>query len=106
MQVHSDSIRRQDLRQTLAVALAVGLVAATLSVVRAQTTTLFTDNFEDGNANGWSKSGGSWSVVPDGSLVYRQGSTGSDAKARAGSASWADYAVQARVKPLAFNGPD
>src|SRR5262245_20906300 len=70
----------------------------------AQNQTLFSDNFEDGNANGWTKSGGSWSVVSDGSLVYRQSSTASDARARAGSTSLTNYAVQARVKPLAFNG--
>src|SRR5262245_59267724 len=65
--------------------------------------TLFSDNFEDGNADGWQKSGGSWSVVTDGSLVYRQTSTSADARVRAGSTSLTDYAVQARVKPLAFN---
>src|SRR5262245_7804024 len=70
----------------------------------AQNQTLFSDNFEDGNANGWTKSGGSWSVVSDGSLVYRQSGTGADARARAGSTSMTNYAVQARVKPLAFNG--
>src|SRR5262245_45603237 len=70
----------------------------------AQNQTLFSDNFEDGNANGWTKSGGSWAVVSDGSLVYRQSSTSSDARARAGSMSMTNYAVQARVKPLAFNG--
>src|SRR5262245_12014024 len=70
----------------------------------AQNQTLFSDNFEDGTADGWTKSGGSWSVVSDGSLVYRQSSTSSDARARAGSTSLTNYAVQARVKPLAFNG--
>src|SRR6266542_2983534 len=85
------------------------LVGAVLALVlnlgaEAQNQTLFSDNFEDGNANGWTKSGGSWSVVSDGSLVYRQSGTSSDARARAGSTSMTNYAVQARVKPLAFNG--
>jgi pectate lyase len=66
--------------------------------------TLFSDNFDDGNATGWSKSGGSWTVVTDGSPAYRQTSTGADAKAQAGTTTWTDYATQARVRPLAFNG--
>ncbi len=66
--------------------------------------TLFTDTFEDGNDSGWTRSGGSWSVVTDGSRVYRQSGTSSDARSRTGSASWSNYAVQARVKPTAFNG--
>jgi len=65
------------------------LVGAVLALVlnlgaEAQNQTLFSDNFEDGNADGWTKSGGSWAVVSDGSLVYRQSSTSSDARARVG----------------------
>jgi pectate lyase len=80
----------------------------TIAVVGVATSALgaplFSDNFEDGNSTGWSPSGGSWSVVSDGSRVYRQGSTSSDARALTGQAAWSDYAVQARVKPLAYNG--
>ncbi|HKX30076.1 MAG TPA: fibronectin type III domain-containing protein [Blastocatellia bacterium] len=72
----------------------------------AQSQTLFSDNFEDGNATGWTKSGGTWAVVTDGSLVYRQSGTSADSRARAGSTAWTNYSVQARVKPLAFNGAD
>ena len=79
-------------------ALLFGLAAA------AQSQELFTDDFEGGIANGWTTSGGSWSVVTDGSQVYKQSATSNDARARAGSPSWTDYAVQARVKPLAFPG--
>src|SRR4051812_34038546 len=67
---------------------------------------LFSDDFEDGNANSWTTSGGSWSVVSDGSQVYRQSGTSADARALVGSTSWTDQAVEARVKPLAFNGSD
>ncbi len=81
-----------------------GMLALSLSFGTSAQQTLFTDDFEDGNANGWSKSGGSWAVVTDGSQVYRQSGTSSDARARAGSASWTNYSVQARVKPLGFNG--
>ena len=66
--------------------------------------TLFSDDFEDGNSTGWTTSGGSWSVVTDGSRVLRQSGTSSDARARAGTSSWTDYAVTARVRPTAFNG--
>ncbi|WP_327011185.1 right-handed parallel beta-helix repeat-containing protein [Dactylosporangium sp. NBC_01737] len=65
---------------------------------------LFADDFEDGNSNGWSKSGGSWSVVTDGSRALRQAGTSSDARAFAGATTWTDYAVQARVKPISYNG--
>ena len=53
--------------------------------ISAQTQTLFSDDFQDGNANGWTKSGGTWSVVTDGSLVYLQSGTSADTRARAGS---------------------
>ncbi len=65
--------------------------------------TVFSDNFEDGNANGWSKSSGTWSVVSDGSYVFKQASTSATCYAYTGS-SWTNYTVQARVKPLSFNG--
>lgn len=70
----------------------------------AQTQTIFTEDFEDRKANGWTKSGGSWSVITDGSQVYRQSRLSSDALVRAGSSSWTNYAVEARIKPLNFNG--
>jgi hypothetical protein len=34
--------------------------------------TLLSDDFEDGNSTGWSTSGGTWSVVNDGTYVYKQ----------------------------------
>jgi pectate lyase-like protein/fibronectin type III domain protein len=73
--------------------------------VRAQNQTLFSDDFQDGNANGWSRSSGSWSVVTDGSLAYRQSSTSADSNTRAGTSA-TNYSVQVRVKPIAFNGAD
>jgi len=82
----------------VATAMVVGFVSV------AQAATLLSENFEDGVANGFTKSGGTWTVVADGSQVYRQSSTGSDAKAQVGSLSWTDVAVEARVKPLAYNG--
>src|SRR5262245_59948191 len=96
------------LRKSFPFSIALFFVGATLALILSFGTsaqqTLFADDFEDGNAKGWTKSGGSWAVVTDGSQVYRQSGTSSDAKARAGSASWTNYSVQARVKPLGFNG--
>jgi len=62
---------------------AISLVGAVLALVlnlvaEAQNQTLFSDDFEDGNANGWTKSGGSWAVVSDGSLVYRPSDPGTN----------------------------
>ena len=96
-------LRRRGLMAGLGSAVLIGglLVAFTTNAFAA---TLFSDNFDDGNANGWSKSGGSWSVVSDGSPVYRQSSTGADAKAQVGTTTWTDYATQARVKPTAWSG--
>jgi pectate lyase len=50
-----------------------------LNIVNAAT--LFSDNFEDGNSTGWSTSGGSWSVVTDGTRVYKQSRLSSTAHA-------------------------
>jgi hypothetical protein len=89
----------------LAAAAALCTTAAVLLGPLAFAATLFTDDFTDGNADGWSKSGGTWSVVTDGSAVYRQSKTASDlARAFAGQTGWSDYTVQARVRPLAFDG--
>ncbi|MEV7227626.1 family 16 glycoside hydrolase [Polymorphospora sp. NPDC051019] len=93
-------------RLPVAAATAGTLTAAVLAfgTPYAFADSLFSDDFEDGNSNGWSKSGGSWSVVTDGSLVNRQSGTSSDARTLVGSATWTDYGVQARVKPTGFNG--
>ncbi|MDR7280362.1 pectate lyase family protein [Catenuloplanes atrovinosus] len=88
---------------TIALA-AVAAVALVYAAPAANAAALLTDTFEDGNSNGWSKSGGSWSVVADGSLVYRQTGTGADARTYTGEATWTDYSVRARVKPTGFNG--
>jgi hypothetical protein len=78
--------------------LAVGTVLATQA---AFADTAFTATFEDGTTNGWSKSGGTWSVVTDGSKVAQQSSaTSNNARIFAGDSGWADYTVQAGVKPL------
>lgn len=88
---------------------AAGALAVVATVMIGLTTTaaaatVFSDDFNDGNASGWTTSGGSWSVVDDGTPVFQQGGASSDARARAGSTGWTDYTVTARVKPTAVNG--
>lgn len=82
-----------------------GLVVAAVAVAApaAQAATLFSADFESGSTSGWSKSGGDWSVITDGSHVFDQSKTSSDrAREFAGSDGWSNYSVQARVKPTAF----
>src|SRR5947208_12218264 len=86
-------------------ALAAAALAAVLALQGvAFASTLFSDDFSSGSTSNWTHSGGSWSVVTDGSQVLRQSSTSSTARALAGSASWTGYSLRADVKPLAFNG--
>ncbi|MDG4823908.1 pectate lyase [Asanoa sp. WMMD1127] len=90
------------MRRRLAAVAAAAALALPLSVVgmnMAFAAPVFADSFDDGNANGWSRSGGSWSVV---SGAFRQSSTGANARALAGTTSWTDYTVTARVTPIAF----
>ncbi|HYH04415.1 MAG TPA: family 16 glycoside hydrolase, partial [Bacillota bacterium] len=78
-----------------------------LAVLFSQTmfgATLFSDDFQDGNASGWSKSGGSWSVVSDDNYVYQQASTGAQAYSYTGNSAWTDYTVEVKAKALSFNG--
>ena len=84
---------------------AAGVAAALVAgIPTAQASTLLGDDFEGGTGN-WSKSGGSWSVVGDGTRVYRQTKADSEiARVFAGDAGWTDYAAQARVKPVALGG--
>ncbi|MEU4241868.1 pectate lyase [Actinoplanes sp. NPDC026619] len=63
------------------------------------------DNFEDGDTAGWSKSGGSWAVVADGSKALRQSDAGSAlARQFAGDSGWTDYTLTAKVKAVTLTG--
>jgi hypothetical protein len=85
----------------VAIAVVTGVVVAVASTAGAAV--VFSGTFEDGTTNGWSKSGGSWTVVPDGSQVARQSNASSEnARLFAGTTSWTAYTVRARVKPLSF----
>jgi hypothetical protein len=88
--------------QTIGV-IAAAVTVASVAAVSASAATLVTDDFEDGNSNGWSKSGGTWSVVTDGSRVLRQTNATADlARVFTGQTSWTNYSLQVRVKPLTF----
>jgi hypothetical protein len=81
------------------------LLLSALLAAPAGAATLFTDDFNDGNATGWSKSGGTWAVLTDGTGVLNQSSSTSElAREFAGDSGWTDYTVQARAKVLAFDG--
>ena len=61
------------------------------------------DDFEDGNANGWTTTGGTWAIASDPSFVY-VGGLGSY-RSTNGSPGWTNQTVQARVKVLRFDSP-
>ncbi|WP_157994610.1 FG-GAP repeat protein [Peristeroidobacter agariperforans] len=68
---------------------------------------LLQDGFQDGNAQGWTPLGGSFSVVSGGtSLVYRQTNTTGNAAALLANASYPDQSIQADIVPRAFDGTD
>ncbi|WP_328346840.1 right-handed parallel beta-helix repeat-containing protein [Micromonospora sp. NBC_00421] len=100
---------RPSRQRRLALLFAAVLVPVTALLVgpvaTASAATLFSDDFTDGDTAGWSKSGGTWGVVTDGSPAVRQSNVGSEnARLFTGSTGWTDYLVQARVKPLSL-GP-
>ncbi|WP_329103090.1 pectinesterase family protein [Micromonospora sp. NBC_01699] len=96
-------------RRTLLTIATAAITAALLALTQlggaqsALAATLFTDDFSDGDTAGWSKSGGTWSVVGDDGQALQQAKGDTDnARLFAGSTSWTDYTVQARVKPVSL----
>lgn len=85
---------------TVLIALLVGFTG----VGAASAATLVNDNFEDGNAAGWTTTGGVWIVANENTKVLRQSSLAAGALARIGALSWRDYTVTAQVEPTSFNG--
>jgi hypothetical protein len=68
---------------------------------------LFQDDFEDGNSAGWRQSSTAWTVATArGSRVYRQGSTSGEHVATRTDVDWRNVAIEADVRPTAFNGSD
>jgi hypothetical protein len=66
------------------------------------------EDFEQGNAANWVPiAGSSFSVVTDsGSQVYRQSNTTGDAGAYVTNINWTNQAIEADVRPTAFDGAD
>lgn len=94
------------LRRQASLVLSLMLVLALVPLAPVQAATLFSDDFNDGNANGWTPQSNynDWSVVLDnGNYVYYSSST-NEGRTSAGNSSWADYSVEARVKVENFNG--
>jgi hypothetical protein len=58
---------------------------------------LFSDDFSDGNADGWVSDGGTWTVA-DG--AYFQSNKSGSAMAFAGDMAWTDYEVEVKVTPV------
>ncbi len=71
-------------------------IFAPASEVRAAV--LFSDDFEDGNANGWTVVNGTWSVASETTEVYQTTTTSGLALTVAGDTGWTDYAVEAGFK--------
>ncbi|GAB3842727.1 family 16 glycoside hydrolase [Dactylosporangium cerinum] len=93
--------RLRSRRWPAATAAAVAAAGMVLATQIAFADTAFSATFEDGTTSGWSKSGGTWSVVTDGSKVLQQSNAGSEnAREFAGDSGWTNYTVQASVKPL------
>ncbi|MEJ3750197.1 DUF1565 domain-containing protein [Actinomycetes bacterium KLBMP 9797] len=89
-------------RTRLAVVVTAALAAGAVGIANvAFADTLLADDFADGNSTGWTSSGGTWAVAGG---AYRQSGTTLDARSLAGTASWTDYTVTAKVTPTAFNG--
>ena len=61
-------------------------------------TPVFNDDFEDGNSNGWTVASGTWSVLTDGTKVYKQTNSTGSTRSTAGNFGWTNYAVEAKVK--------
>lgn len=101
-EAHVPSRRSRRARSALAAGVSAAVAALVISVgaVAANAATLFSDDFNDGNATGWTTSGGSWSVS---SGAYAQSSTGASAKALAGATSWSTVTVSAKVRPNTFS---
>lgn len=70
--------------------------------VSAATPLPYSENFEDGIANGWSTPSGSWDIITDGTKVYHTLSTDSISRAYVGDSSWNNYSVEVKAKVSAW----
>ena len=98
------NMSKKALLKSTAISLCFTLFLSLFMITSISAATLFSDDFEGGNANNWTATSGTWSVVQDGgSYVYYQSST-SEGRTSAGNQSWTDYSIQADVKVDNFNG--
>jgi pectate lyase len=96
-------VNKQAKSRFRATALAVaGMLTVGMTSI-ASAVPLLSSNFESGTATGWTPTG-TWSIVTDGSKVYKNTYDAGLGVSSAGSSTWTDYAVEARVKPLTWNG--
>ena len=100
--------RRRPRSLTALIAAAAVVVAGSFVAFAgsASAATQFSDTFDDGDTAGWSRAGGAWTVTSDGGRVLTQSKvTAEPSRLFAGDTRWADYSVQARVKPVSFSSP-
>jgi len=86
--------------------LLVTMIAALTLSVNVYATNSYSDDFDDGNADDWTPSGGSWSVSNSGesSYYYQQTDTSSEFVSYGGQISWTDYSLEAKVKRVDTDG--
>jgi hypothetical protein len=65
---------------------------------------IFGDDYESGSASSWATTGGTWSVVTDGTKVYNQSNNAAaNINAYSGLSTWQNYTVAAKVKADSFD---
>jgi|GEM_PF-1697590 len=68
----------------------------------AHATLVFADDYEDGNADGWTVQKGDWSIeAEDGNSLFKlpaKSAVQLEGQLQAGETTWSDYIVEARVK--------
>jgi glucose/arabinose dehydrogenase len=68
-------------------------------------TVLFSDDFEDGNATGWTVNRGGWSVCqPSGATLAYCADSKRESISSTGDTGWRDYSVQSAVRPTSTKG--
>jgi hypothetical protein len=79
------------------------VVYKTASATPPSTPSLW-DDFEDGDADGWTTDLGSWSIITEGSNhVYKSSTPTTTGRVFAGASGWADYSTIAKIKVDTWN---
>ncbi|MDO3408440.1 family 43 glycosylhydrolase [Saccharibacillus sp. CPCC 101409] len=74
---------------------------SSMTLTRSEPVAAVTDNFDDGNDNGWTRFEGDWSVTGG---QYTATAANSFAKTTIGSDRWADYTVETDIRQLTATG--